>query len=202
MSCYNSLANGTQSKNESITTEKKWEANGKLTNELIALFKKEANKNNLDWRWLAALSYVESNWRINIRNSYGYYGLFQFLDSTLNDGVKKGERRYSLTNPEDQTIVAAKNMAKRKDFAAKNGMNEEDSYLYAGMAHNCGDGGARFLLGKASPKTIYNMTQVEKNLPTKEFKYKFISSSAKRKEISEYPYRMKSAYKSICAKYS
>ncbi len=202
MSCYNSSANGTQSKSNSIKTEKKWEANGKLTDDLIALFKKVANNNSLDWRWLAALSYVESNWRINIENSYGYYGLFQFLDRTLNDGVKKGERRYSLTNPEDQTVVAAKNMAERKRFAVKNGMNEEESYLYAGMAHNCGVGGAQFLLGKASPKTIYNMTQVEKNLPSNEFKYKFMSSSAKRKEISEYPYKMKSAYKSICSKYT
>lgn len=201
MSCYSNSANGSQTKDGSIATEKKWEANGTLTEELISLFKSEAQKNSLDWRWLAALSYVESNWRTNIRNSYGYYGLFQFIDSTLNDGVKAGQRRYSLTSPKDQTEVAARNMARRKGFAATKDMNEEDSYLYASMAHNCGDGGAQFLLGKASPKTVYNMVQVEKNLPAGEFRYKFMSSSAKRKEISEYPYKVKSAYKSICTKY-
>ena len=113
MSCYSNSANGSQTKDGSIATEKKWEANGTLTEELISLFKSEAQKNSLDWRWLAALSYVESNWRTNIRNSYGYYGLFQFIDSTLNDGVKAGQRRYSLTSPKDQTEVAARNMARR-----------------------------------------------------------------------------------------
>lgn len=206
MGCYTEqLANGTLKNetlgNESVTADSKWSANGKLSNNLISLFKEKAQKYNLDWRWLAALSYVESGWRTNVKNSYGYYGLFQFLDSTLNSGVKNNETRYSLTNPSDQAEVAAKLMAKRKSYANGKGLNPEDCYLYSGMAHNCGDGGAQFLLGKSSPKNVYQMTQVEKKLPSSEFKYKFMASSKKRKEISEYPFRMKSAYESICAKY-
>lgn len=187
--------------NGSITEEKKWNVKGSITQNLINLFKNTAQKYGLDWKWLAALGYVESAWNVNIKNRYGYYGLFQFLDSTLNSGVKKGETRYVLTSPVDQTEVAAKNMSNRLNYARNHGLNGEDCYLYAGMAHNCGDGGAQFLLGKSSPKTVYQMTQVEKNLPSKEFKYSFMAGQAKRKEISEYPYKMKSAYESICKKF-
>lgn len=201
MSClYNQKAGGEDY--DKIRVDEKWCASGNLSDKLVQLFKQKAQTYELDWKWLAALAWVESNWRIDVQNSLGYYGLFQFLDKNLNDGVKSGEKRYSLKSPEDQTEVAAKNMKKRREFAKKKGMGEEDSYLYAGMAHNCGSAGAQFLLEKSSPKTVYQMTRIERVLPASMFTYKFMSSTAKRKEISEYPYKMKSAYESICKKYA
>jgi membrane-bound lytic murein transglycosylase MltF len=204
MSCYsNTSANGS-TQNVPLTADKKWYANGELTSDLMTLFRQEADKTNpkLDWRWLAALSYVESNWRTNVKNSLGYYGLFQFLDETLNSNLGKDEKRYSIYSPPDQTKVAAKNMANNVKFAKSKFMTDEDSYLYAGMAHNCGVGGAQFLLSMSFPKTVYQMVQTEKNLPAKDFKYSFMAGTAKRKEISEYPYKLKSAYESICSKYT
>ncbi len=199
MSCYTtelaSGANVNQQEVSEVSTKQKWHVGGSLTDDLIALFKEKAQKYGLDWKWLAALAYVESNWRTNVKNQYGYYGLFQFRESTIDKG-------YSIYKPEDQTEIAAKNMSAAKNKANGYGMTNEDCYLYAGMSHNCGIGGAQFLLGKASPKNVFQMVQVELTLPDSEFKYKFMSSSAKRKEISEYPSKMKSAYVSICAKYT
>lgn len=200
-----STINETPSVIEPVAINKDWSKIGNLTDELIKIFKKYAKKDNhggkydIKWQWLAALAWVESNWRVNVKNELGYYGLFQFLDKNLNDGVKPGT--YSLTNPEHQAKVAAKNMSARQKAAKDEGLSEDEAYMYAGIAHNCGRGGAYFLLDKASPKTIAQMVHIEKTLPAREFTYDFMASDKKRKEISEYPYKMRDAYKTICSKY-
>lgn len=174
-----------------ITEDNRWTVKGTLPSDVKNLIILKANKYNLDWRWLAAMAYVESSWRTDAGpNKYGYYGLFQFRS----DSIGSGRSIYSV---EDQTEMAAKNMSNYVNYAKKKGMSSEDCYLYAGLAHNCGPGGAQFLLSKSSSNTVYGMIQVELTLPSSDFKYKTLIAKNKRKEVSEYPVKMKSAYQSL-----
>lgn len=184
MSCYwDRNADGT------IGTESKWFAKGTLTDNLKQLIQSKANKYNLDWKWLAAMAYVESAWNTNAGpNKYGYYGLFQFRGDTIDGDL------YSIEN---QTENAAKNMARNLKTAQRKGMSNEDCYLYAGMAHNAGPGGAGFILNKAISKTIFGMQHAILTIPASQMPWSWMATDSKRKEIHDYPTKMKSAYVSI-----
>lgn len=167
---------------------------GSLSNELIKLFKNAAQSNELDWRYLAALSYAESTWNTTAQNDDGFYGLFQFIQKYMCSGGSI----YSVT---DQTNCAASNMRSRINFAKKKGMDEKNAFMYATIAHNTGDGGAQFLLSKASTKDVNGMLNVERNLPSSEFKYSFMAGAEKRVEIVNHPLKCWKSYEYLCKKY-
>lgn len=181
------------SNSDIVGSDLNFRVSGSLSNELINLFKNIARSNELDWRYLAALSYVESKWNSTIQNSYGYYGLFQFIQKTMCGG--------SVYNVTDQTNCAASNMRSRINFAKKKGMDEKNAFMYATIAHNTGDGGAQFLLSKASTKDVNGMLNVERNLPSSEFKYGFMAKAAKRVEIVNHPLKCWKSYEDLCKKY-
>jgi len=183
------------SNSDIVGSDINFSVSGSLSNELIKLFKNAARSNNLDWRYLGALSYAESKWNTTIRNSDGFYGLFQFLQKYMCSGG-------SVYNVTDQTNCAASNMRNRINFAKKKGMDDKNAFMYATIAHNTGDGGAQFLLDKASTKDVNGMLNVERNLPASEFKYGFMATAKKRVEIVNHPLRCWKAYEYLCKKYS
>ena len=173
----------------------KFRVSGSLSNELIKLFKNAAQSNELDWRYLAALSYVESaGWNTTIQNDDGFYGLFQFKQKYMCSGGSI----YSVT---DQTNCAASNMRSRINFATKKGMDKKNAFMYATIAHNTGDDGAQFLLTKASTKDVNGMLNVERNLPSSEFTHSFMAKAEKRVEIVNHPLKCWKAYEDLCKKY-
>ena len=203
MACYtkeNNTENVTASTGEStleniVIPEDKWTPTGKISSSLMALFKDAAKENGLDWRWLAALSNAETGgWNESSRNTSGFHGIFQFKQIYMCSGMNSNSTR-------DQVYCAAKNMKSFFDTAKKYNFSDTDSYLYACIAHNCGVGGAQFLLDKASVKSISGMLEVERTLPASEFKYKFMSKREKRIEIVNHPYRCKKAYDYVALNY-
>ena len=170
----------------------KFRVSGSLSNELINLFKNAAQSNNLDWRYLAALSYVESaGWNTTIQNDNGFYGLFQFKQKYMCSGK-------SIYNVKDQTDCAASNMRSRINFAKKKGMDEKNAFMYATIAHNTGDHAAQSLLDKASTKDVNGMLNAERYLPASELTW---GSAEKRVEIVNHPLKCWKAYEDLCKKY-
>lgn len=169
-----------------------------LNNHLITMFKDSANFYHIDWRWLAAFAAVESGFNVYAFNkNSGYYGLFQFKQSTMCKGK-------SVTNPREQCECTASNIVDRIDELKKKYKNvdEETCYLYAAVAHNAGNGAAAFFMNRAKVKNIGGIINVLKNDSMINWpKHWYKLTSAKRKEISEYPIKIKSAYITICSKY-
>lgn len=195
-SCYNNISS------YSATIDVKPANINSLPENLEKIFKEKANKYNLDWKWLAAIAWVESKWRTNAVNDYGYSGLFQWHKNCKEINSFLDKKTTNIFNVEDQTEATAKRMASNIQIAFNKGLSGEDKYLYAGVCHNAGEGGASFILGKSSPKNVYQMTQTIRNIPSSQIEWKWMRTTAKRKEISEYPFLVKSAYQSISAKYS
>lgn len=165
---------------------------GSLSNELIKLFKNAAQSNNLDWRYLAALSYVESaGWNTTIKNDKGFYGLFQFKQKYMCSGK-------SIYSVKDQTDCAASNMRSNINFAKKKGMDDKNAFMYATIAHNTGPAAAQSLLDKASTKDVNGMLNAERYLPASELTW---GSAAKRVEIVNHPLKCWKAYEDLCKKY-
>ena len=180
------------SNSDIVGSDINYRVSGSLSNELINLFKNAANSNNLDWRYLAALSYVESaGWNTTIKNKDGFYGLFQFKQKYMCSGGSI----YSIT---DQTNCAASNMRSRINFAKKKGMDEKNAFMYATIAHNTGDTAAQSLLDKASTKDVNGMLNAERYLPASELTW---GSAAKRVEIVNHPLKCWKAYEDLCKKY-
>ena len=194
--CYNNISS------YSATIDVKPANINSLPNVLEKIFKEKAKKYKLDWKWLAALSWVESAWRTNVTNSIGYCGLFQWHRNCKDMNHTLGRNVSNIFSVEDQTEATAKRMASNIQIAAKKGLSGEDKYLYAGVCHNAGEGGASFILGKSSPKNVYQMSQTIRNIPSSQIEWKWMRTTAKRNEISQYPFKMKSAYQSIKSKYS
>ena len=169
-----------------------YRVSGSLSNDLIKLFKDAAQSYNLDWRYLAALSYVESaGWNTTIKNKKGFYGLFQFKQIYMCSGK-------DVNSPKDQTDCAASNMRSRIDFAKKKGMDDKNAFMYATIAHNTGDGAAQSLLDKASTKDVNGMLNAERYLPASELTW---GSAEKRVEIVNHPLKCWKAYEDLCKKY-
>ena len=146
----------------------------------------------MDWRYLAALSYVESaGWNTTIKNDDGFYGLFQFKQKYMCSGK-------SVYNVKDQTDCAASNMRSRINFAKKKGMDEKNAFMYATIAHNTGDSAAQSLLDKASTKDVNGMLNAERYLPASELTW---GSAEKRVEIVNHPLKCWKAYEDLCKKY-
>ena len=174
-----------------VGSDIKFKVSGSLSNDLIILFKNAANSNNLDWRYLAALSYAESEWNTTAKNKKcGYYGLFQFKQDTMCSG--------SVYRVEDQTNCAASNMRSNINFAEKKGMDKKNAFMYATIAHNTGAGAAQSLLDKASTKDVNGMLNAERNLPASELTW---GSAEKRVEIVNHPKKCWKAYEDLCKKY-
>lgn len=174
-----------------VGSDIKFKVSGSLSNDLIILFKNAANSNKLDWRYLAALSYAESEWNTTAKNKKsGYYGLFQFKQDTMCSG--------SVYRVEDQTNCAASNMRSNINFAKKKGMDDKNAFMYATIAHNTGPGAAQSLLDKASTKDVNGMLNAERNLPASELTW---GSAEKRVEIVNHPKKCWKAYEDLCKKY-
>ena len=191
--------------NKPIEINNKWVARGTLSQELRNLFKRASAQYGINWKWLAALSYCESNWNSSVKNSlgYSYEGLCGFSQSTITNTLGKG---HSSKSAEDQAFAAAKNIALNYNTAKKYGFDDESCYLYAGICHNAGVGGAKWAYNNANPKTIEGIRQA---LLTHDggygphgnkvgwFKVGSKEANRQNREKAEYPVKMKSAYYGI-----
>lgn len=201
-SCYNNISS------YSATIDVKPANINSLPKNLENIFKEKADKYNLDWKWLAAIAWVESKWRTNEVNDGGYSGLFQWHRNCkdINDFLEN--KTTNIFNVEDQTEATAKRFSNNVASANKKGLSGEDIFLYASICHNVGEGGAQLILSNSQSKTVRQMSQTIKVLPLSKMKtakgktLTWMATSEKRKEISEYPFLVKSAYQSISAKYS
>ena len=176
---------------------------------LEIIVKEKAQKYKIDdWKWLAAIAWVESKWRTNAVNDGGYSGLFQWHRNCKDINDFLVEKTTNIFNVEDQTEATAKRFSNNVASAKKKNLSVEDRFLYASICHNVGEGGAQLILSNSQPKTVYQMSQTIKVLPPSKMKtakgktLTWMATSEKRKEISEYPFLVKSAYQSISAKYS
>ena len=200
--CYNNISS------YSATIDVKPANINSLPKVLKNIFKEKAKKYKLDWKWLAAIAWVESKWDTNAVNDGGYCGLFQWHRNCEDINEFLDKKTTNIFNVEDQTEAAAKRMASNIQIAAKKGLSGEDKYLYAGICHNAGEGGAQLILSNSQPKTVRQMSQTIKVLPLSKMKtakgktLTWMATPKKRNEISQYPYKMKSAYQSIKSKYS
>lgn len=202
-SCYNNISS------YSATIDVKPANINSLPENLKNIFKEKADKyKNYDWKWLAAIAWVESKWSTNAVNDGGYSGLFQWHRNCkdINDFLKN--KTTNIFNVEDQTEATAKRFSNNVASANKKGLSGEDIFLYASICHNVGEGGAQLILSNSQSKTVRQMSQTIKVLPLSKMKtakgktLTWMATSEKRKEISEYPFLVKSAYQSISAKYS
>ena len=189
----------------SITINDKYVARGVLNAELKNLFKQAAAQYNIDWKWVAALSFCESSWNSSATNSLGfsYEGLCGFSQETITIALGPG---HSSKDAKDQAFAAAKNMSLNFTQGKKLGFDDESAYLYAGICHNAGVGGARWAYNNANPKTIAGIQQALLTCDggygphgKKVGWFKVSSQEANRqsKEKAEYPVKMKSAYSGI-----
>lgn len=195
----------------SVETDAKYYTGGKLNDNLKNLFKQKATKYGIDWKWLAALAWKESRWNSNIGNGYGYSfsGLFQYNSKSI--GFADG-RRLNVNNPEDQAEAAARDLKQNRQTGLKNGLSEEESYLYAAICHNAGVGGAKWAFENASPKNIRGMQNALLNCDggygfhgqKVRWLKKMSDKEARRQsqEKVEFPVGVKSAYIDISKKYS
>jgi len=175
-----------------VGTDINYSVSGSLSNDLIKLFKDAAQSYNLDWRYLAALSYVESaGWNTTAKNDDGYYGLFQFKQKYMCTGK-------SIYSVKDQTDCTASMMRSNINFAKKKGMDDKNAFMYATIAHNTGAGAAQSLLDKASTKDVNGMLNAERYLPASELTW---GSAEKRVEIVNHPLKCWKAYEDLCKKY-
>lgn len=180
------------SNSDIVGSDINYSVSGSLSNDLIKLFKDAAQSYNLDWRYLAALSYVESaGWNTTIKNKKGFYGLFQFKQKYMCTGK-------SIYSVKDQTDCAASMMRSNINFAKKKGMDDKNAFMYATIAHNTGADAAQSLLDKASTKDVNGMLNAERNLPASELTW---GSAEKRVEIVNHPKKCWKAYEDLCKKY-
>lgn len=202
-SCYNNISS------YSATIDVKPANINSLPKNLEIIFKEKADKyKNYDWKWLAAIAWVESKWSTNAVNDGGYSGLFQWHRNCkdINDFLET--KTTNIFNVEDQTEATAKRFSNNVASANKKGLSGEDIFLYASICHNVGEGGAQLILSNSQSKTVRQMSQTIKVLPLSKMKtakgktLTWMATPEKRKEISEYPFLVKSAYQSISAKYS
>lgn len=202
-SCYNNISS------YSATIDVKPANINSLPKNLENIFKEKADKyKNYDWKWLAAIAWVESKWRTNAVNDGGYSGLFQWHRNCKDINDFLGKKTTNIFNVEDQTEATAKRFSNNVASANKKGLSGEDIFLYASICHNVGEGGAQLILSNSQSKTVRQMSQTIKVLPPSKMKttkgktLTWMATPEKRKEISEYPFLVKSAYQSISAKYS
>jgi hypothetical protein len=174
-----------------VGSDIKFNISGSLSNDLIILFKNAANSNNLDWRYLAALSYAESEWNTTAKNDDGFYGIFQFKQKYMCTGK-------SIYSVKDQTDCAASMMRSNINFAEKKGMDKKNAFMYATIAHNTCAGAAQSLLDKASTKDVNGMLNAERYLPASELTW---GSAEKRVEIVNHPLKCWKSYEDLCKKY-
>ena len=83
-SCYNNISS------YSATIDVKPANINSLPENLKKIFEAKANKYKIDWKWLAAIAWVESKWSTNAVNDGGYSGLFQWHRNCkdINDFLK------------------------------------------------------------------------------------------------------------------
>lgn len=188
---------------------------GTLTKNLLQCFKDAANYYHIDWMWLAALAYCESGWNASAKNQlgYSYGGLCGFSQKTLNETIGKEIKNPDKLNARHQAMAAAKNMSLFMADARRRGFNVEEQYLYAGIAHNAGIGGANWAYRNANPRNIVGMQMAllmcDGGYGTHAWKCKWKGFENMRPtervrqstEKYEYPKKMKSAYLAICKKY-
>ena len=154
----------------------------------VKWFIKYAGMYNIDWRWLAALSWVETKWKPEYKEDI--IGLFQYSQKDHNS-------RFNVRSDEQQTAFAALDFHTAMDKAKKNGLsNTEDQCLYAAISHNAGVAGAKWALDEANPKSISSMCNVLLN------GYRQRWGVGSNKEKAEYPIKVKKAYDDICSRYS
>jgi membrane-bound lytic murein transglycosylase F len=99
-----------------------------------AIFKKEADKYDIDWRLPASIAYHESRFNTNARGFGGSYGIMQFMPGT---GPKYGV--YPNSSPEVQIAGGLKKLS--KDFASWSEVpNPIQRYKFTLATYNAGKG--------------------------------------------------------------
>lgn len=206
MSCYDTL-----NPSSNLESDAKYYTGGNLNDNLKNLFKQKAAAYGIDWKWLAALAWVESKWQSNIGNGFGYSykGLFQYNITSI--GYANG-KALNVNSAEDQTEAAARDLKYNRQTGLNNGLNEQESYLYAAICYNAGVGGAEWAFKSAYIKNIAGMRNA---LLTADGGYGFHGrkvgwfnkmsdkeAARQSKEKAEYPVKVKSAYDDISRKYS
>ena len=101
-SCYNNISSYT------ATIDVKPANINSLPKNLETIFKQKAQKYNIDWKWLAAIAWVESKWRTNAVNDDGYSGLFQWHKNCKEINSFLDKKITNIFNVEDQTEATAK----------------------------------------------------------------------------------------------
>lgn len=98
-------------------------------------FREAGEKHDIDWRWLAALSYQETRFNPNITSSFGgAYGMMQFMPEV---GPKYGV--YPNSSPRTQIMGGAKKL--KVDMKSwKSIPNELQRIKFALGSYNCGKG--------------------------------------------------------------
>jgi membrane-bound lytic murein transglycosylase F len=99
-----------------------------------AIFKKEADKYDIDWRLPASIAYHESRFNTNARGFGGSYGIMQFMPGT---GPKYGV--YPNSSPEVQIAGGLKKLS--KDFASWSEVPDPiQRYKFTLATYNAGKG--------------------------------------------------------------
>lgn len=102
------------------------------------MFQKEADKHQLDWRLLAAMSYQESHWNPEAKSYTGVRGLMMLTRNT----AKELEISNRL-DPAQSIQGGAEYLAKLRKRLEKNGVAEPDRSWMALAAYNVGYGHLR-----------------------------------------------------------
>ena len=97
------------------------------------LIKKYAQKNGLDWLFVAAIIYQESGFNANATGKGGAYGLMQIMPQTAaHIGMK------NLYCAENQILYGCKYIKKLKERYAEKGVDSTDLYKFVLAAYNAG----------------------------------------------------------------
>lgn len=112
---------------------------GSRTSKYDDLFKEIAAKEELDWRLLSAIAFVESKYHKDVVSPNGAVGLMQIMPQT---GAVHGKDKDALLSPYVNISTAAKHLhtvARKLKINGKD-INKEDRLAILVAAYNCGHG--------------------------------------------------------------
>lgn len=196
---------------------------GKLLDEYIKVFVQEAQNNGgFDWRYLAALACVESNFNPNISNSKGFRGMFQFKSTTFCKG--ENFKGCNWTDWKCQTKCTAYHINENLK-STKYNMDDTMKISYPSIVHNMGEGHWQNIVYpyfteklNGGQMTFNKYIEVIKTIPAEYWNnisskksgggwfkigpFTDISDpSKKRGELYAHALKFPATYKAICAKY-
>lgn len=112
---------------------------GSRTSKYDDLFKEVAAKEELDWRLLSAIAFVESKYHNDVISPNGAVGLMQIMPQT---GAVHGKDKKALLSPYVNVSTAAKHLhtVARKLKINGRDISKEDRLAILVAAYNCGHG--------------------------------------------------------------